>query len=272
MRRCAALLFLTSACYAAPNAAEIMARVAQNQDRAEKGRARYVYSQTTAIRIRDTHNRLTREELTKYEMFPGPDGTQRKEVFFTGKYRQGKQLLPYAKSGEPMIKDSRSQADAHMAHNLRDQLTATKRGKDGLSPHLFPLTSREQTHYDFQLKGELVIGSIPVYSIAFQPKKGEELWAGEALISRQDFEPVQVSTKLAHGVPFLVRTMLGTNLRGLGFTVSYRKLDDGIWFPASYGTEFDVRVVFVYSRKISISLINTDFKRTESDTSITFEK
>lgn len=119
-----------------------------------------------------------------------------------------------------------------------------------------------------------MINSIPVYSITFQPKKGEEdaVWAGEALISRQDFEPVQVSTKLAHGIPFLVRTTLGTNLQGLGFTVSYRKLDDGIWFPSSYGTEFAVRVVFVYSRKISISLTNTDFKRTESDTSVTFEK
>lgn len=96
-------------------------------------------------------------------------------------------------------------------------------------------------------------------------------WAGEALVSREDFEPVQVATKLAHGVPFLVRTALGTNIHGLGFTVTYSKFDEGVWFPVSYGAEFDFRVVFVFSRKVSVSLANSEFKRTSADSSVSFQ-
>lgn len=261
---------------AAPTAVEIMAKVAANQDRAEQLRSRYVYRQTTAVRVRDTHNQLTREEITNFEIFPTPEGAGRKEDSFACKYREGKDLLACSKSGEPNAEGFRNEADAHIAKNLRDGLMANKNGRDGISPRLFPLTSREQPHYTFQLKGQETVKGIPVYRVAFLPKRGEESpdtpWAGEALISREDFEPVQVSTKLGERIPFLVRTALGTNLHGLGFTVTYKKFEDGVWFPVSYGAEFDFHVVFVYSRKIAVSLTNTDFKRTSADSEITFEK
>ncbi len=262
--------------WAAADASEIMARVAANQDRSEQLRGRYVYRQNTAIRVRDNHSGLTREELTVYEMFPTPEGVGRKEVSFAGKYREGKAMLPYAKSGEPMGQGFRNEADAHMCKNLRDDLTANKNGKDGIAPKLFPLTSAEQAHYIFELKGEEVVKGIPVYRIAFHPKKDDtdddRMWAGEVLVSRDEGEPVVVSTKLARGIPLVVRTALGTNLRGLGFTVTYSKFEDGVWFPVSYGTEFDVRILFIYSRKIAVSLTNTDFKRASSETLITFDK
>lgn len=271
-------LFLLAAlpAWAAADASEIMARVAANQDRSEQLRGRYVYRQNTAIRVRDNHNGLTREEMTVYEMFPTAEGVGRKESSFTGKYREGKAMLPYSKSGEPMGEGFRNEADAQLCKNLRDDLTANKNGKDGLAPKLFPLTSPEQAHYIFELKGESVVKGIPVYRIAFRPKKSgnddDRMWAGEVLVSREEGEPVQVSTKLARGIPLVVRTALGTNLRGLGFTVTYRKFEDGVWFPVSYGTEFDLRVVFIYSRKIAVSLTNTDFKRASADSSIIFDK
>ncbi len=271
--RLALLLLLLVPGSARAGAAEIMARVAGNQDRAEQLRSRYVYRQSTIIRVRDSSNRLVREERTTYDLYPSPEGTQRKETSFEGRYLENKNLLPYTQSGKPTGEGFRNEADAHIAHNLRDDLTAKKETKDGISANLFPLTSDEQTHYTFQLKGEAVVAGIPVFRIAFQPKKGKESstpWSGEALIDRNDYQPVQVSTKLARGVPFVVKTALGTNFHGLGFTVAYRKLEDGVWFPASYGAEFDVRILFVYSRKVSVSLTNTDFKRTSTDTSVTY--
>ncbi len=274
--RFALFLFAALPAWAAADASAIMARVAANQDRSEQLRSRYVYRQNTAIRIRDTHNALTREEQTVFEMFPTAAGVGRKELTFAGKYREGKAMLPYTKSGEPMGEGFRNEADAHMCKNLRDDLTVNKNGKDGIAPKLFPLTSAEQSHYVFELKGESVIKDIPVYRIAFHPKKSENdedrMWAGEVLVSRDEGEPVQVSTKLARGIPLVVRTALGTNLRGLGFTVTYSKFEDGVWFPVSYGTEFDVRIIFIYSRKLSVSLTNTDFKRATADSSITFDK
>ncbi|MDQ6678045.1 MAG: hypothetical protein M3Z09_12185 [Acidobacteriota bacterium] len=275
MRLLAGFIVVISAFAASLTPEEIMARVAANQDRAEVLRSRYVYRQTTAIRLRDTHGNLTREEVSDFDLAPTPAGTERKLVHFTGKYRENNAMLPCETSGEPCGTGFRNEADAHMAHNLRDGLTASKDGKDGLSPKLFPLTSREQSKYVFRLKGEETIKSIAVYRIGFLPKKGDDgpdtLWAGEALIDRNDFEPVLVTTKLANGIPLVVRTALGTNFPGLGFSVSYAKLEPGVWFPVSYGTEFHFRVAFVYSRKVSVSLTNSGFKRTASDSSVSFD-
>ncbi len=275
MRLLAGFIVVISAFAASLTPEEIMARVAVNQDRAEVLRSRYVYRQTTAIRLRDTHGNLTREEVSDFDLAPTPAGTERKLVHFTGKYRENNAMLPCETSGEPCGTGFRNEADANVAHNLRDGLTASKNGKDGLSPKLFPLTTQEQSWYVFRLTGEEVNKGIAVYRISFQPKKGihsyDMPWAGEALISRGDFEPVLVTTKLARGVPVLVRTALGTNFQGLGFSVSYAKLEPGVWFPVSYGTEFNVRVVFVYSRKVSVSLTNSGFKRTASDSSVSFD-
>jgi hypothetical protein len=80
-----------------------------------------------------------------------------------------------------------------------------------------------------------------------------------------------VTTKMARGIPFWVRTTLGTNLQGLGFTVQYQKFDGNVWFPVSYGTEFKVRAVFVFARNISVSLVNSDFRRADVQTSVQFD-
>jgi hypothetical protein len=164
-----------------------------------------------------------------------------------------------------------------MAHNLRDQLTDDHKSKDGLSASLFPLTSREQARYNFELKKEEIYKGTPVYRISFRPRKPDKtgdsegaLWSGEVLIDKKELQPISIATNLAHGVPFLARTAMGTDLHGLGFAVNYQKFDDRVWFPVSYGTEFNVRILFVYSRKVAVSLANSDFKRVETGSSIVF--
>lgn len=67
---------------------------------------------------------------------------------------------------------------------------------------------------------------------------------------------------MARKVPYAVRTLLGTNLPGLGFTVTYAPLPDGVWFPVSFGTEFKVHLLFFYSRGITINVENRDFEKT----------
>lgn len=64
--------------------------------------------------------------------------------------------------------------------------------------------------------------------------------------------------------------MLGTNVRQLGFAVGYARFDDGVYFPVSYGGEFDVRAVFFYKRTFTISLGNTDFRQANADSKITY--
>jgi hypothetical protein len=155
---------------------------------------------------------------------------------------------------------------------LRKELTEDGKAKDGLSRELFPLTAKEQRKYDFQLAGnEVYRGS--AYKVKFTPKaKSEGEWAGEVLVSRDDCQPVLITTHLAHKIPLLVRTALGTNLHGVGFSVRYQKFDEGLWFPVSYGTEFRVRALFFYNRNIVISLENLGFQRANVSSSIEFDE
>lgn len=59
----------------------------------------------------------------------------------------------------------------------------------------------------------------PVYRIQFDPQKkiwgyddGETIWVGELLIDKADLQPVSVITHMAKGVPFMIKTLLGTNI------------------------------------------------------------
>ena len=87
------------------------------------------------------------------------------------------------------------------------------------------------------------------------PGKGKPL-----SMSRNSSRSV-VTTKLANKIPVAVKVLLGTDIKDLGFAVSYQKFDDGLWFPVSYGGEFHVRAVFFYARNMSISMVNSGFTR-----------
>jgi hypothetical protein len=52
--------------------------------------------------------------------------------------------------------------------------------------------------------------------------------------------------------------------------VAYQKFGDGVWFPVSYGGEFEVRAVFFYKRTISVSMTNRDFRRTDVTTKVAY--
>lgn len=251
-----------------------MSRVAANQDAAEHARTSFVYRQNVTIRLRDTHNNLVREEISDYQVTPDAKRTRKDLVSFVGRYRKGGSMVTYDKPREGKDEGIRNEIDGDLAHDMRDDLVGDRKSRDGLSPELFPLTAREQRKYQFTLKGEEKYQGMEVYRIAFVPKRNvddESCWKGEALVSKTDFQPLMVTTKLANGIPLLVRTALGTNLHGLGFSVEYKKFEDGVWFPVSYGTEFKLSAVFFYSRQIAVSMVNSDFRRTAVQSSVDFE-
>ena len=81
-----------------------------------------------------------------------------------------------------------------------------------------------------------------------------------------------VTTDLTAKVPMGVRVFLGTNVKGVGFSVSYQRVADGVWFPASFGGEFKLNVLFFYRRSVSINVKNSDFKRTDVKSDVAFDK
>jgi hypothetical protein len=237
----------------------IMSRVAANQDRSEALRKQYVYRQHTHILThKPKGGRLLREETADYDVTPTPDGTDKQLKLLTGRYWNKGKYETF--EGEP-VPESGS-LDGSLVQQFRDDLSNDK-SKDGLQKNLFPLTTEQQKDYDFKLLGQEEQQGRSVYHIGFRPKDNNDItWAGEAYIDAEEFQPVRVFTKLSRRIPFAVRTLLGTDLPGLGFNVAYKRQEDGVWFPATFGTEFRLHVLFFINRDVSVSLENSGFQHT----------
>jgi hypothetical protein len=237
----------------------IMARVAQNQDRSEDLRKQYVYRQHTHILThRPKGGRLLREETADYEVVPTPDGTQKDLKLLTGRYWNKGKYETF--QGEPA--PEADGLDGGLIHGFREDLLNEK-SKDGLGKNLFPLTTEGQKDYEFTLLGQEMEEGRSVYHIGFRPKDKHDIaWAGEAYIDAAEFQPVRVFTRLSRRIPLAIRTLLGTDVPGVGFNVVYKRQEDGVWFPATLGTEFRIRALFFINRDVSVSLENSGFERT----------
>lgn len=269
-----------------PSADEIMQRVAANQDSAQELRSAYIYHQKVLVRTLDSKGKLRYEETSEYTAAPGPTGTKKELTSRHGRYLQKGKYITY-QHRDSKCQDNiftcpedqpRDNIDTALVRDLGDELTNDSKGRDGLNPGLFPLTTEEIKKYKFHLKGEETRQNMRAYRIAFEPIPTHDLtidtsegpWAGEALISAEEFQPIEVVTRIAQKIPTAVKILLGTNIHGLGFTVRYQKVDGGAWFPVSYGTEFSVRAVFVFSRTITMALDNSGFQKADVSSTVRF--
>jgi hypothetical protein len=253
---------------------QIMARVAANQDRSQEIRAAFVYHQDLLLRFKRGNGKTAREEWREYTVTPGAKSSQKTLTRFIGKYEKNGKLIEYR---EPGYTYKEVDLDGEIIDDFANDLANEKDSRDGIACDLFPLTTGEQKKYLFSLHGTEEYRGKQVHNITFKPHKDNwsedngTPWAGEILVDIHDYQPVFVSTHLAKGLPVVIKTLLGTNLKGLGFKLAYDKFDEGLWFPVNYGAEFELKAVFFYRRKISIALNNSGFKHAQVETKVSFE-
>ncbi len=277
-----------------PSAESVMARVGENQDRAEAERAHYVYVQHAKMVSRHG-NTVMCEEITDYRMTPSTGGSQEQLLKLEGRQLSKHQYLTYhalppepAKAEDtaanpprqeqskgaanaPQKKEdqdeirvsvSEDSMDRDLVQNLRSGLIHDK-SKDGIAAHLFPLTTKDQADYTFRIIARERMNGRDVFHISFRPRKKDDFgWSGDAYVDTTAYQPVLITTGMARKIPFAVRTFLGTNLPGLGFTVTYAPQPDGVWFPVSFSTEFKIHVLFFFHREIILDAQNREFEKT----------
>ena len=252
-----------------------MARVAANQDRADAERRHYVYVQHARVLSRRGKTIMC-EEITDMRITPSDTGSHAELLKLEGRLLQKGHYTPYdtlapdKDNPQPAVENDpdkltvrvESDMDRDLVENMRAGLTNDK-SRDGLGARLFPLTSASQAAYLFHLIGPERLNGRDVFHLEFHPKDKQDFgWKGNAFIDTATFEPVVVSTAMARKVPFAVRTLLGTSLPGLGFTVVYAPQPGGIWFPTSFGTEFKLNVLFFFRREVIIDAKNLNFEKT----------
>jgi hypothetical protein len=249
-------------------ASAIMARVAANQDRSQSERLRYIYLQHVRAVSRKPGGRLMCEEVTDSRVSPDAAKSHQQLISLQGRYWHDHAYIAYSQLPKG---DDNDGMDRDLIENLRKNLTDdnSAESRDGFATGLFPLTTKQQANYRFTLLGRDRLNGRDVYHLRFAPAdKSDYDWKGEAFIDAREFQPVLVYTQLSRKLPILVRTLLGTNLPGLGFTVTYARQPDGLWFPQSFGTEFRMRVLFFITRDLSISLDNSHFEKTHAEARI----
>lgn len=251
-----------------------MDRVAANQERSEADRVHYVYLQHARVLSRKGKTVLC-EEITDSRITPSPTGSHIDLLKLDGRVLQKHTYVPYTTlpprqtSTSPPIENQPGSIsinigddDRELVEDLRASLTRDD-SRDGVNPRLFPLTSTRQKDYQFHLVGRDRMNGRDVFHLDFRPRNKSDFgWKGDAYIDTATFQPVVISTAMARKIPFAARTLLGTNVPGLGFTITYAPQPDGVWFPVSFGTEFKLHVLFFFSRQIVIDALNRNFEKT----------
>jgi len=266
-----------------PAAEAVMAKVATNQDQAEAERAHYVYVQHAKM-VSRRGDHVMCEEITDYRITPSSDGSHAELLKLDGRQLENHKYLAYnalppGESSPKKEEDSDSisvtikddSLDRDLVENMRSNLIHDK-SKDGISAHLFPLTSKDQADYVFHMVGRERMNGRDVYHISFRPMDKDDFgWNGDAYIDTTAYQPVLVTTGMARKIPFAVRTFLGTNLPGLGFTVTYAPQPGGVWVAVSFSTEFKIHVLFFFHREIILDAQNQEFEKTHVTSEIVGE-
>ncbi len=264
-------VFAAAAAAQAPDVQTIMERVGRNQAQAVEQRKEFTFHQKQLFRLHRGSGKLAREENREYDVAPNGHGVSRELAHFAGKYEYKGKYVDYVRPG---YKYKGMDVDEELIQGLSEDMTNDKCSRDGIGAGLFPLTTEEQGKYNFKLLAAEQYRGRDVYRISFEPKPHQEFdeaaWKGEAVIDAAEFQPVWVHSKLAFRIPLAVKTLLGTDIKGLGFSVTYQKFEDGVWFPVSYGGEFEVRAVFFYKRTISVNMTNADFHRTNVNSNVIY--
>ena len=271
----------------ADDAAAIMAKVAANVEAATDARRQFVYRQNVRGSMSKSGQRIRREDR-QYSVIPSATSTEKKLVSFRGEYKKGKQTLTYSEPvpqhGDAEHKDIG--ADAEILEDVTESLVNAKNSRDGIPRELFPLRTADLPFYVFTMKAESGYQGRSVYRIGLVPVKkdfclhigednkgecGDHQWMGEVWIDQQELQPVRIDTQLAWKVPWAVRTFMGTNLKQLGFAITYKRVAEGVWFPATYGTEFQIDVLFFYKRTISLNLESSGFQKTDAVSTVKYD-
>jgi hypothetical protein len=254
-----------------PDVRTIMENVGRNQAQAVALRQEFSFHQKQLLKMNRGNGKVAREEHREYDVTPNGHGVGKELLHFDGKYEYKGKYVTYDRPGYN-YKDM--DIDGDLIDDLSDDMTNDKSARDGIAANLFPLTTDEQHKYNFKLLAAEQYRGRDVYRVSFEPKAHQDFdeaaWKGEAIIDAAEYQPVSVHSTLAVKIPRAVKILLGTDIKGLGFSITYQKFEDGVWFPVSYGGEFEVRAVFFYKRMISVNMTNTEFHRTSVKSNVTY--
>jgi hypothetical protein len=266
-RLVASLVFLSaSLCGQTPDVREIMRRVAENADRAQAARTAWVYDHDVFVRLKRANGKLAREESREYTVAPTEKGARRKLVKVDGTILKGKEEIHYDKAE---YRTKAADIDGAIVDSLAREIM-WRNDNMGLMEYWDPLQSKNLEKHTYKLEGEEQYKGYDVYRISWKSKAKDDPWEGEALIERNEYQPVLVTSAWTGKVPVAVSVAFGITVKNIGAKITYQRFDKDLWFPVQCGGEMKLRVLFLYARTIAFSGTNQNFHKTDVQSSIEF--
>ncbi|MCC6540205.1 MAG: hypothetical protein IT162_21835 [Bryobacterales bacterium] len=245
----------------APSVEEMLAGLAASQQRAQAGRARVVYTQVVHAKLLRPNGKVAREETRTYTVTPKPDGFERKLEKLAGWLEHKGRVTHFS---VPEFEHKSLDIDAHLMDELIDEWTGNQSSRDGIDREFFPLTAEHQQRYRYERVGS--------HALTFAPREKKSAgWKGDVVLDPETLSPRRLNSTFAFQIPRAVKVLFGISLRQVGLAVDYDKAIDGLWFPVSAGTEFQWRVLFGYSRTLTLSLKNSDFRLASAESTVKFD-
>ena len=247
----------------------LLGSIQTQQQQASEQRTRWNFDQHIMVRLLRSKGRLAREELRHYRVQPTAETLTRDLVSVQGKVVIKGTEYPY---DDPEYRSGDIDLDGELVESFAEDVLFHQNDKDGIGDSMYPLSAKMMDRHRFTLHGSEGYRDRQVYRLTFQPLSKRDsadgeagIWEGEVLVDCATLAPVLVTTHQARKVPFVVRTMLGSNVQQVGFKLEYAQMTDGEWFPLRYSGEFSLRVLFGYSRRIALSVRNENFERASAD-------
>lgn len=262
-----ALLLPAAALAQAPDADEIMRRVAANQARSAEARRNYVYDMNVFVRMKRANGKTAREESRDYVVAPDAKGAKRKLLKVEGRIFEGKNAREYH---EAAYRAKDMDIDGAVTDSFAREVMWRK-GEMGVMIDWFPLTEERRAKYRFRLEAEERYREYDVYRVSYEETGEDACWKGEALVEKSSFQPVLVASDWGCKIPTAVKILLGTTVSHIGAKIAYERFDGDVWFPVNCGGELKVRVLFLYARTIGFAAKNAGFRKTDVSSTIDFE-
>ena len=113
---------------------QIVAKVAENQDRSQEMRTAFVYHQDLLLRFKRGNGKIARAESREYTVTPTSKGSQKTLTHFLGKYEKDGKLIEYK---EPGYTYQDLDIDGELIDDLANDLANEKESRDGIAAKLF---------------------------------------------------------------------------------------------------------------------------------------
>lgn len=221
------------------------------QQRREDALNRYTYDVEQLLEERDEKGAVTSRKVRSYEVF----------------YVKGRPVWKLvAEDGRLLTRGEREAEERRVRQEVDDTLKG-RAARDDPRLRLSAILER----YDFQTVGRENLDGWPALVLEFSARPGKRdlpgdvflrSLAGRLFVDEAEGEVVRAEVRNTAAIKLALG--VGASVSGLGFTLDFQKIEDGLWMPARVEAEAEARLLLLKGLRARSTSIFSHYRRFEA--------